>query len=328
VVAVVYFYAKYFPLQKLTGFLRLARPANIVTAFSDIIAGIAIALFGIAAFAGTNTGGWTTLTLEGRGNLLLPSVLLLLATLGLYGGGVVLNDVFDARLDAVERPERPIPSGLIPKGQAALLGYSLLLAGIFSAQMVHWPRVFSTSFLLALSIAIAAVLYDAWGKHQRIFGPINMGICRGLNLLLGMSIFPQMVPAYWYLGLVPVVYIAAITMISRGEVHGGSKIILYGAAALYLGVIGAIAFFAVQNGTLLTTLPFLLLFGWMIYTPLFKAISEPLGPRIGKAVKSGVLALILMNAAWAAAFAAPLVALGMLLLLPLSLWLAKAFAVT
>jgi hypothetical protein len=37
---------------------------------------------------------------------------------------------------------------------------------------------------------------------------------------------------------------------------------------------------------------------------------------------------VLMNASWAAAFGAPLVALCMLLLLPLSIWLAKAFAVT
>ena len=34
--------------------------------------------------------------------------LLLLASSGLYLGGMVLNDVFDARLDAEERPERPI----------------------------------------------------------------------------------------------------------------------------------------------------------------------------------------------------------------------------
>ena len=38
---------------------------------------------------------------------------LLLSSAGLYLGGMVLNDVFDARLDAVERPERPIPSGRV-----------------------------------------------------------------------------------------------------------------------------------------------------------------------------------------------------------------------
>jgi 4-hydroxybenzoate polyprenyltransferase len=41
-----------------------------------------------------------------------------------------------------------------------------------------------------------------------------------------------------------------------------------------------------------------------------------------------VLALILMNAAWAAAFGILYLALIILLLMPLSLWMAKAFAVT
>ena len=76
------------------------------------------------------------------------------------------------------------------------------------------------------------------------------------------------------------------------------------------------------------TFVFLLAFGLMIYWPLLKAIESPVGPRIGKAVKYGVLALILMNAAWAMAFGSLYGALFILLLLPLSLWLAKIFAVT
>lgn len=299
-------------LQKLMGFFRLARPANIVTAFADIGAGIAIAFFVIPFHS------------QFIGQVLL----LLMATLGLYGGGVVMNDVFDAELDAVERPERPIPSGLVPRSQAAVWGLGLLVLGILCAGLVHWPQFFSLSFWLALATALAALLYDAWGKHQGILGPVNMGICRGLNLLLGVSVIPHMVTQHWYLSLVPILYIAAITMISRGEVHGGKKTTLYAAAVYYALVIGAILGIAFFNKTLLTTFPFLILFGGMIFPPLLKAMANPIGPNIGKAVKGGVLALILMNAAWAAAFAAPVLALGLILLLPLSLYLAKAFAVT
>ena len=46
--------------------------------------------------------------------------LLLASSTGLYFGGMVLNDVFDAKLDAVERPERPIPSGRISLRSAAI----------------------------------------------------------------------------------------------------------------------------------------------------------------------------------------------------------------
>jgi 4-hydroxybenzoate polyprenyltransferase len=66
----------------------------------------------------------------------------------------------------------------------------------------------------------------------------------------------------------------------------------------------------------------------MIFPPLQKAIRNPAGPLIGKAVKAGVIALIVMNAAWAAAFGAIYFALLILLLLPVSMLLAKLFAVT
>jgi 4-hydroxybenzoate polyprenyltransferase len=143
-----------------------------------------------------------------------------------------------------------------------------------------------------------------------------------------MSILPAAVNGYGFIGIIPVLYIAAITMISRGEVHGGRKNILYAAGFLYAVVIASILIVSYANGTLLGTSFFLALFGLMIYGPLKKAIRDPAGPLIGKAVKAGVLALILMNAAWAAAFDEMYIAAALLLLLPLSIWLAKAFSVT
>lgn len=309
-------------LQKILGFFRLARPANIVTAFSDIGAGVAIALYALEKSGLPFSGE------HHREEWLSPVLLLLLATLGLYGGGVVMNDVFDAKLDKEERPERPIPSGLVTKKEAATWGMLLLLTGILAAGLVHRPPFFFLSFWIALAIAMAALLYDAWGKHQAYFGPVNMGICRGLNLLLGMSLVPQAVSIYGYLALVPVIFIAAITMISRGEVHGGKSRTLVFAGVLYAVVIIAISAHALWNGQGIWANIFLVLFGLMIFPPLARAGAQPSGPNIGKAVKAGVLSLILMNAAWVAAFGLPLVALGMLLLLPFSLVLAKAFAVT
>lgn len=284
------------------------RPANIITAIADILAGIVVS--GYIKNRLLNDIDFS------------PVLLLVFATIGLYGGGVVLNDVFDARLDKLERPERPIPSGLISTSSALFFGVSLLVAGVLIAFFNHF-----ISGWLAFSIAVAAIVYDAWGKHQSVLGPVNMGLCRGLNLLLGISIIPTAVGHNWFIGLVPLVYIAAITMISRGEVYGGKKTTLYIAAVLYLAVISIIGYSGYIKEESLTSL-FLLAFGLMIYLPLFKAIKSPIGPRIGKAVKYGVLALILMNAAWAMAFGSLHSALCIVLLLPLSLWLARIFAVT
>lgn len=281
------------------------RPANIVTAIADILAGVAIALSLVYFQVDVSL-----------------TVFLALSTAFLYGGGVVLNDVFDADIDKVERPERPIPGGLIKKTHAALFGTILMLLGVASAAMSN-----PISVLIAAIIAIAAVVYDKWMKHHAFFGPLNMGICRGLNLLLGMSIYPVAIQFYWFIALVPVIYIFAITMISRGEVHGGKKTTMYIAALLYAIVIAAIIFVSYRTENYLT-LPFIVLFAIMIFMPLLKAIEKPEGPRIGYAVKSGVISLIIMNAAWAAAFGDIRLALIIIALLPLSILLARLFAVT
>jgi 4-hydroxybenzoate polyprenyltransferase len=66
----------------------------------------------------------------------------------------------------------------------------------------------------------------------------------------------------------------------------------------------------------------------MIIKPLSKAIEIPVGSNIGKAVKAGVIGLIMMDASWAAAFGSPYLAILIILLLPLSLYVSRLFAVT
>ncbi|MGN6402840.1 MAG: UbiA-like protein EboC, partial [Flavisolibacter sp.] len=186
-------------MKRSKGFLQLMRPANIVTSVADVLAGIAISGY---------------LANENFSATYIPSILLLsISTMGLYGGGVVFNDVFDSEHDKVERPERPIPSGVISKGEASLLGIILFAIGIMAAAIVS-----VLSGLIAISIIIAALVYDKWSKHHAFAGPFNMGLCRGLNLLLGISIVIPAVSAWWFVAIIPIIYIAAITMISRGEV--------------------------------------------------------------------------------------------------------------
>lgn len=296
-------------MHKTLALLRLMRPANIITAISDILAGIAISGYFGGAYS------------------LYPILLLVIATTGLYGGGVVFNDVFDAELDSIERPERPIPSGIVTKNEAAMLGAVLLFAAVVAAAFVH-PGFFTAPVLLAVVTAASALIYDRWGKHHALLGPLNMGLCRGVNLLLGISIVPAAVLQLWYLGFVPIIYIAAITMISRGEVHGGKRSTLYGGAILYATVTAAVLSIAIMHGTRQLAWVCLALFLAMVLPPLFRAIRQPVGPRIGKAVKAGVIGLILMNASWAAAFGFPYIAVIIIILLPVSLLLAKLFAVT
>lgn len=289
-------------MGSLKPYLQLTRPANLVTAISDIFAGLAIAQFTFSDFS-----PW----------------LLVLSTLGLYGGGVVMNDVFDAKLDSIERPERPIPSGKVSLKSAAFMGISLLFLGILAAAMFS-----SISGIIAIVIALLTVIYNRFAKHHVFLGPLTMGMCRGGNLILGMSVLPESYQKWVFIALLPIAYIGAITLISQDEVHGGKRRTLYIAAGLYLIVLLAQLVIAEKQGNILFTIPFVMLHSWLIGRPLYNAVQNPIGPMIGKAVKAGVVSLIVMNASWCVAFGLWPLAIAVLALLPLSILLARVFAVT
>jgi 4-hydroxybenzoate polyprenyltransferase len=298
-------------MKTVLAYIRLTRPANLVTAVADIAAGIAVAVTacGVDLFSNFT---------------LIALIRLGLATICLYAGGVVMNDVADVDLDKIERPERPIPSGFASKTGATVFGLLLLILGIAFAYQVA-----AQSALIALIIALLALLYDYVGKHNNFLGPINMGMCRGGNLLLGLSACSTAVVSYFMLALIPVIYIAAITMISRGEVVGGNKTAIRYASILYSIVIGAIAFVAIQSGAnFYFALPFIGLFAFLIFRPLIAAHINPEPINIRSAVKTGVISLIVMDAAIASCFAGWQYGLLVVVLLPVSIVLAKLFAVT
>ena len=154
-----------------------------------------------------------------------------------------------------------------------------------------------------------------------------MGLCRGLNLVLGLSLLGSL--AYWWLAFIPVVYIFAITLISRGEVHANNKSNIFLAGVLYAAVISSIALIAYfYTDSLLVTLIYLSLFAFLVFRPLRRAYVENSPKNIKKAVMTGVISLIVLDAALAATFSVWWFGLIVLALLPVSKALSKLFAVT
>ncbi|WP_224483207.1 UbiA-like protein EboC [Robertkochia aurantiaca] len=293
--------------NRLRAFISLTRPANLPTAMADILAGFTMAGAVDAASFGSR---WLSFDL----------VLLLMSSICLYAGGVVLNDYFDRDTDAIERPERPIPSGTVSPGEAFTLAIILLIAGVLLAFGVNYLAGF-LSFLLFVAIWA----YDSRTKHSSFWGPLNMGICRGLNLLLGASIFGSL--NSWWLAFIPIVYIGAITLISQGEVKGGNKNNIILAGVFYTVVISALLFLVFQSGSF-DALPYLLLFSVFIMLPLIKAFKNNTPDNIKRAVKAGVISLIVLDACIAAGLTVWWFGLIILALLPLSLVLSRQFAVT
>jgi UbiA prenyltransferase family protein len=283
------------------GYIELLRPANVATALADVLAGYAIA---------------------GLGNhRALPW--LLVATACLYAGGVVLNDVFDRELDRIERPERPIPSGRAAVGRAATLGAALLAAGVTSASQAT-----ADAMRVAVSIAALVLVYDAWGKRSPILAPLNMGLCRALNLLLGAAAVPAALREHWPVALIPLAYIAAVTALSRGEVHGGRR----GPAGFALislsAALAGSAILALRSGHRLVATLVLVCLIARVAPPFVRASMSGEPGLIRYAVKQGVLSLVLLNAVIATAYAGSVYGAAVLVTALLAGWLARTFAVT
>jgi 4-hydroxybenzoate polyprenyltransferase len=286
--------------MRLSPFLHLIRPANVVTALADVLAGYAVAGVGNRADL-----RW-----------------LLLATACLYAGGVVLNDVFDRDVDRRERPERPIPSGKVTVGAAATLGTVLLLAGIGAA-----ARVNPTAAAVAALTAAAILLYDGWSKRFALIGPVNMGLCRALNLMLGIAVVPHALEQTWMLGALPLVYITAVTALSRGEVHGGRRGVA-GFALISLTVVLSALFGLAGIARSWAGLVLAAVLGWQVLPPFAAVYQNPDAGRIRLAVRTGVLSLVLLDAAIGATYRGAWYGLLILAFGTIARLLARVFAVT
>lgn len=296
--------------MKLFYFLTLMRPANIVTSVADVIAGVAIA--GFLVFPAVDF------------QIVLSIFFLALSTKCLYGGGIVFNDIFDFKSDSINRPERILPSGLITLKEASTLGIVLLITGVAAAAMVS-----VLSGLIAIAIAMLALCYNKFSKHYPVIGPINMGLCRGCNLLLGMSISTSVVLEHWYIGIIPIVFIAAVTLTAVKEIAGNNKTAI--GIAMLLDALVTVLFLTLGKMSGLNiwkAVPFLLCWYGMNFFAKYRAITKNESLFIKKAVKTGVLSIIVLDASYVAGFSGWVFALAVTALLPISILLAKRFAVT
>lgn len=194
-------------------YLRLLRVPNLFTAPGDSLAGFFL--------AGLLTNGdmpyWRLYSLEA---LLFTACASILA----YAFGILTNDLFDLKEDRAIRPERPLPSGAVPVW-SAVLGAVVTALGSLLCSVMLFPRAAVADLLLLGTI----LLYNGGTKRLRMTGSAVMGLCRGFNVLLGLSAcrtfaFTALAPSDWRLILpcyVPAiavtVNIAAVTWIADGE---------------------------------------------------------------------------------------------------------------
>lgn len=175
--------------------LRLIRLPNLLTVPGDPLAG-----YLLAAGAGA---AWV----PALGHVLLVGLLL-------YGAGLIQNDLADLHLDAQERPDRPLPAGLVEEGSARLVMVTLMAAALLLARYIGWPTV-----VVALALLACSTLYNRFLKNT-VLGPAFMGCCRGLNVWLGASLVPDRPPLFHLAVGGLALYVMAVTLAARGEMTG------------------------------------------------------------------------------------------------------------
>ena len=223
--------------------------------------------------------------------------LLLISSAGLYLGGMVLNDVFDAKLDAIERPERPIPSGRISRKAAGIFGALLMIIGTACAAAVG-----QGSLLIAVLIVVAVLLYDGYLKST-ISAPLGMGTCRFLNLMLGASAAGT-ITSVWQTTPMTVaaglgIYIIGVTGFAKNEAGKSSSIGLFAGVAVMLCGIGLDAWLVTTSGTK-DAIPgcqmALLILGLNVLLRAATVVSNPQPGRIQRTVGLMLLCIIFLDA--------------------------------
>jgi len=77
----------------------------------------------------TTLMGWLIVFIEVQNNIISPVYPVLTVILA-AAGGYVINDYFDAEVDAINKPYRPIPSGAVSRTEALVFSIALALAAI------------------------------------------------------------------------------------------------------------------------------------------------------------------------------------------------------
>lgn len=216
--------------------LKLVRVSALPSALADVFGGSAIALAAMP---------WAASTPFAREKL----PWLLLTTVGIYLGGMALNDVVHRHKDAALGKHRPIVTGEISPEAAALVTGALYALGLVGALLAGCA-------LPALVLALGTAVYNllALGKVERgvpkiaaapaLLGVLVLGACRALHVSLPLwalggaqahhFIVNQPQPLQAYAGVL--VYFALLTAVSLYEDRGGGRRALW---TMQLGLLPA-----------------------------------------------------------------------------------------
>jgi geranylgeranylglycerol-phosphate geranylgeranyltransferase len=160
-------------MDKLNGFMRLIRPVN-------------CAMMGFAVFVGVILA---SITPNQPAMHQLSSINWLNTLFGFSTGftfcaaAMVINDYYDRKIDAVNEPQRPIPSGLIKPKEAMMFMATLIIVGFVFSLLVT-PFGLLCFVVAAVSLAITSI-YLTVGKRSGLPGNFLVSACVAIPFIYG-----------------------------------------------------------------------------------------------------------------------------------------------
>ena len=313
------------------GALKLVRLSALPSAWADQFGGMALALF----VAGNLQYEWHP------GKILW----LLLASFGVYLGGMALNDVLHVRKDRLLGKQRPIVTGEVTLSAAwgvtlALFAIGALggfMAGVLVPVLVLTVLIFLYNHLAAGRVVGVKVVHS---KARACAAVFVIALCRAVHVLLPLAAHAGLEklqlapnePVILLFASSVFVYFCIVTVISLFEDSGGGRRSLLVVSFLLLPVVFALPMWLlVQPGeaplVLGLIVPLLILAALLVglWRKLDAARKEPIPPKLGACVGAGIRGEALLMAGFALMLAAhePWWGLAALACFPASLLLAK-----
>ena len=115
----------------------------------------------------------------------IPIILAMIAVFFETAAGNVINDYFDYKIDLVNKPERPIPSGRISLKNGKNYAYFLFLAGTVCGFLISYLTGNWIPFVIVLIADAVLYLYAYKLKATPLIGNLAVGFMTGFGFVFG-----------------------------------------------------------------------------------------------------------------------------------------------
>ncbi|MDO5859721.1 UbiA family prenyltransferase [Methanobrevibacter sp.] len=167
----------------------------------------------------------------------IPVILAMLAVFFETAAGNVINDYFDYKIDLINKPERPIPSGRISPKSGRNYGYLQFGLGTICGFLISYMTNNWIPFVIVLFADVVLYLYAYKLKSTPLIGNITVGFMTGFGFVFGGFTLnnPNIILISMYLGFFAWVMTTARELVKdiediEGDKSEGAKTlpILYG----------------------------------------------------------------------------------------------------